>query len=281
MPGIPELRGTHRYGFTFLSVMGTFVLLSAGGNSVAVRLCAVALQTLTLVLVFYTGGITRYVRHVVLGILLAGVLVVGLSFLGSTDLAKGMAGIVNATFVVTAIGGIVLGLRRQTTVDLKTIMGALSIYLLIGLFFAWSYSAMSAFKDGAFFAGGQTDTIAHLPVFSYSHADDIRLHRLRRERTSSDFFGFLPPLLGKSTWSDDRRHGNLSRLCYSPRGPCQSEGAGRTSCRAPGKARAAFAKIINRRYYTASRPAPFLPGAHALTSDYRAPRRSFRVFARP
>ena len=217
----PELRGTHRYGFTFLSVMGTFVLLSAGGNSVAVRLCAVALQTLTLVLVFYTGGITRYVRHVVLGILLAGVLVVGLSFLGSTDLAKGMAGIVNATFVVTAIGGIVLGLRRQTTVDLKTIMGALSIYLLIGLFFAWSYSAMSAFKDGAFFAGGQTDTIAHFLYFSYitqttvgCYGDFVASGNLgRTSRSSGASRADLP--------GDDRRRGRLAaRLLQAP-DPCR------------------------------------------------------------
>ena len=197
MPGIPELRGTHRYGFAFLSVMGTFVLLSAGGNSVAVRLCAVALQTLTLVLVFYTGGITRYVRHVVLGILLAGVLVVGLSFLGSTDVTKGIAGIVNATFVVTAIGGILLGLRRQTTVDVKTVMGALSIYLLIGLFFAWSYSAMSAFKDGAFFAGGQTDTIAHFLYFSYITQTTVGYGDFVASGNLGRTFSVLQALLGQ------------------------------------------------------------------------------------
>ena len=167
MPGIPDIRGSHRYGFVFLTVLGTFVLLSAGGNSIGVRLGAVALQTLTLILVFYTGGVAKDVRRLVLAILLTGGLVVGLSFLGSTDVTKGTAGIVNAVFVLTAVVGILLGLLRQSTIDVKTVMGALSIYLLIGLFFAWSYSAISALGNESFFAAGQTDTIAHFLYFSY------------------------------------------------------------------------------------------------------------------
>ena len=167
MPGIPEIRGSHRYGFVFLTVLGTFVLLSAGGDSIGVRIGAVALQTLTLILVFYTGGVAKNVRRLVLAILLTGGLVVGLSFLGSTDVTKGTAGIVNAVFVLTAVIGIVRGLRRQSTIDVKTVMGALSIYLLLGLFFAWTYSAISALGNDLFFAAGQTDTIAHFLYFSY------------------------------------------------------------------------------------------------------------------
>ena len=89
----------------------------------------------------------------------------GLSFLGSTDVTKGTAGIVNAVFVLTAVVGILLGLLRQSTIDVKTVSGE-RFRSTCSSVFRVVLPAISLGNE-PFFAAGQTDTIAHFLYFSY------------------------------------------------------------------------------------------------------------------
>jgi Ion channel len=58
-------------------------------------------------------------------------------------------------------------LLRHQRVQRSTILGALCIYLLLGLFFAYLYSALSAI-GGGFFAGQPEASIVDYLYFSYT-----------------------------------------------------------------------------------------------------------------
>ena len=77
----------------------------------------------------------------------------------------------NATVSVLLIAGIpaaiVIGLRDERTVNLQTVFAALSIYLLLGLFFTFLITVVARVSDVAYFAEGTDGTLSERVYFSY------------------------------------------------------------------------------------------------------------------
>ena len=71
--------------------------------------------------------------------------------------------------LLTAVSPVVVGRRllQHPRVEGSTIFGALCIYLLLGLFFAYLYSAIGA-VNGHFFAGRHGATIVDYLYFSFA-----------------------------------------------------------------------------------------------------------------
>ncbi len=65
------------------------------------------------------------------------------------------------------IVGVVRTLRARRAVTVEAVLGVLSVYILLGLFFAYVYATMNR-VGGAFFANGQAATIAHCVYFSFT-----------------------------------------------------------------------------------------------------------------
>jgi voltage-gated potassium channel Kch len=53
---------------------------------------------------------------------------------------------------------IVLGIRDQHGVNVQSVLGALCIYLLIGMFYTFGYGAIAALESGPLFAQGTEGT---------------------------------------------------------------------------------------------------------------------------
>jgi Ion channel len=69
--------------------------------------------------------------------------------------------------VLVAAAGIARGIGAQPVIDRHTIAGAVAIYLIVGLTYAYIYATIAAFGDPQFFAGDREDTIANFLYFSY------------------------------------------------------------------------------------------------------------------
>jgi hypothetical protein len=63
--------------------------------------------------------------------------------------------------------GVLRELRASGQVRLTAVMGVLSLYLLIGMFFAFTYRAIDEL-GGPFFADGKTATTSHCLYFSFT-----------------------------------------------------------------------------------------------------------------
>ena len=76
---------------------------------------------------------------------------------------------------------------ERRIVDIHTVLGAICIYVLIGMIFAFFYGAIGLF-EGTFFVQTKHATPAQFPLLQLRHRDDRRLRRLhgRGEPRSGD-----------------------------------------------------------------------------------------------
>jgi hypothetical protein len=63
--------------------------------------------------------------------------------------------------------GVVRELRATRQVRVQAVMGVLSLYILVGMLFAFVYGAIDHFGDAPFFANGGTATVSHCLYFSF------------------------------------------------------------------------------------------------------------------
>ena len=70
--------------------------------------------------------------------------------------------------LVTAMGSVLRRVVTSDTVTSRTILGALSVYAVLGIVFTWVYGAIDRFEDGTFFGSGVTATGTDFVFFSYT-----------------------------------------------------------------------------------------------------------------
>jgi hypothetical protein len=60
------------------------------------------------------------------------------------------------------------GFRRRRVVTLADVLGALCLYLLVGMFFAFVYAAAGQVGSGGFFTGGVEGTLSKCLYYSFT-----------------------------------------------------------------------------------------------------------------
>jgi hypothetical protein len=149
----PSSGGGDRYGLVLLLIL-TALLLSAavGARPWGIQLVQLVLAG-TLLFTLHTAHAPRHLRR--LARLLVG-LTVGLSLLTHLVLpgrsADGVATVVMILLVVATPPAIAHSLLRRGVIDAATVLGALCVYLLAGLFFALVFGLTALLGLGPFFA---------------------------------------------------------------------------------------------------------------------------------
>jgi hypothetical protein len=64
--------------------------------------------------------------------------------------------------------GVIRNLRSSRAVRVQAVMGVLSLYMLIGMFFAFVYGAIDRFGGDPFFIDGTTATVANCLYYSFT-----------------------------------------------------------------------------------------------------------------
>jgi Ion channel len=119
------------------------------------------------VVALWTSGLGR--AAVLPSVLLAavGVSVAAVQIVSGGDTFSGAAGLLNAVLLV-AVGVVIgIGVFDQRTVNRQSILGAICVYLLIGMPFTFLYDAAAALGSGDFFVHGTDATPALRLYFSY------------------------------------------------------------------------------------------------------------------
>ena len=101
--------------------------------------------------------------------IVVGVVIASVAGKGST--VAGIAAIANGLLIVLAPPAVVIGLLRNLretgTVTATAVAGVLCLYLLLGLFFAFTYIAVQNLGGAPFFANGDAATSARGVYFSF------------------------------------------------------------------------------------------------------------------
>jgi ion channel len=88
------------------------------------------------------------------------------------DIGEGAARAMNAALVTLAPPAVVIAvvrdLRSSGQVRLEAVLGVLSLYMLIGMAFAFTYGAVDRFGDTAFFTDGDLATVSNCLYFSFT-----------------------------------------------------------------------------------------------------------------
>jgi hypothetical protein len=161
-----RLRASHSYGAVLVLVVATFVFIAAAPDSKWAISVLVLLQCATLLVALVTSGLGQDKRP---AIPLAGVAIVAAIsvHVASSDPVGGGVAIVDVLLIAAAIAVVALGVADQGEVNAQSIMGALCIYLLLGMFFTFAYNAVALIGDGPFFTNGTDGTPFERLYFSY------------------------------------------------------------------------------------------------------------------
>jgi succinate dehydrogenase hydrophobic anchor subunit len=164
---VSRLRASHSYGFVL-----ALVLFSMGFTAFApdgsVATCVLTLaQTLILVVALVTSGVLRVSSPPAAALLMLGAAAGVAPFVSATHALTGSLASIDALLVVGAIVAIGRGAIDQGEVNRQSLRAAISVYLLVGMFFVFAYSAFALFGSGPFFAQGFDGTTAQRFYFSF------------------------------------------------------------------------------------------------------------------
>jgi len=159
------LRASRSYAFVLLLVVIAFVFTAAAPDERWATAVLVLIMSVTLLVALWTSREAPIGLRVAIPTLAISVAVAQLVREDQAlDTASGVFGglLVAGTIVV-----IVRGVASHTEVNAQTVLGAISVYVLIGMLFLFAYTVVAVTGDGPFFAQGIDGTIAERLYFSF------------------------------------------------------------------------------------------------------------------
>jgi hypothetical protein len=159
-----------RYGLLLLVSLVSLAVQGILGPSAAQQLLVTGLSGASLVLALRAAEFPSRLVAVAAAVGL-GVLALTAVRVTAGGIGEGATRALNAALV--AVGppavaiGVVRELRSSRQVRIQAVMGVLSLYMLIGMLFAFTYGAIDRFGGDPFFASGAAATVSRCLYFSF------------------------------------------------------------------------------------------------------------------
>ncbi len=160
-------RAEYRFGVVLVLLLVTFMVAASAADGAWEQIVTVLLQGVTLMAALIASDVPRRIRHVALGVVIVSFVV---SFIAIPWNGRGpaeSAGFVSTALVAGAPVAIVWSVTRRKVIDIQTVLAALCVYVLIGMFFAFLYSGIGNASTKPFFAQQATATSADYQYFSF------------------------------------------------------------------------------------------------------------------
>jgi hypothetical protein len=157
----------YRYGVVLLLLLATFIFLASGPTGDWVPLVAVLLQGATLLAAFAASGVGRRLWRLALVVVLAALVSAFVAIFIGGDTLNGALFLVNLLLVGAAPVVIVNSLVRRRVIDLRTVLGAVCVYVLIGMMWSFGFTAVGTVDSEPFFAQQAHATVADYLYFSF------------------------------------------------------------------------------------------------------------------
>ena len=161
-----------RYGLLLLALTASFTVEGIAEGTAA-QAVVTTLLGVTLLLAFWAGGMPRRrlrraaipVAAIVLAVDIALIADQGQVVHGLTRLASGLLVALAPPAIVV---GVLRTLRSERAVTVDVVFGALCLYLLAGMFFAFVYGAIDNLGGNPFFEQGEVATASRYLYFSFT-----------------------------------------------------------------------------------------------------------------
>ena len=157
------------FGTVLVLIGASFVFGATASDAAWTTGVLVVLQGLTLIAALWTSGLARARSWLVFGLAMLAIaigLAVVSSAVGGADLIGGV-GVVSALLSIGVVVVIARSIARSPEVSAQTILGAICIYVSIGIIFVFAYGAVADIGSSPFFAQAGDGTRALRLYFSY------------------------------------------------------------------------------------------------------------------
>jgi hypothetical protein len=157
----------YRYGIVLVLLLTTYVFMASGPTHRFARILTVALQGATLLATLVASRADRRLfRVAVVVVIVAFGSALASTFVSSSTDATGAFFALDVLLVGACPVVIVHALLRRRRVDIHTVLGAICVYVLIGMIFTFIYAAIGEI-EGTFFAQTQHATLPDFLYFSF------------------------------------------------------------------------------------------------------------------
>jgi len=155
----------YQFGWVLLLLAMTFIVMASGPPDEWTRVLTVFLQGLTLLAALLASRVSRRLFRIAAVVALVSLLTALASLVasGSTQPTSAFF-LLNILLVATVPVVIARSLWQRKVIDVRTVLGAVCIYVLLGMMFAFIYAAIDGLGTGSFFV--QTSH-ANTPDFLY------------------------------------------------------------------------------------------------------------------
>jgi hypothetical protein len=155
----------YRFGAVFLLLLLTYVFLAASPPQAWARVLTVVLEGVTLLVTLVAARSGRVLFRIATVVVLfsIGTALASVAVDTSAD-TTGWFFLLNVLLVAAAPVAIAVSLYRRNVVDVHTVMGAICVYLLIGMMYAFVYMSIGLISSEPFFAHSDT---TRLPIYLY------------------------------------------------------------------------------------------------------------------
>ena len=163
--------GSRKYGLVLLIVVANVLFVAISSGDDWSRLVGTALSGATAIAAIRAAGAKagpqRLVRLAVVAAIIGSGLVLAT---GGGSFARGLIALANAGFIIFSPLVIIRGLLNHVLdegVDAQVVAGALAIYMMLGLFFAFVVASVSEFSSTPYFVQHATVTASDEVYFSF------------------------------------------------------------------------------------------------------------------
>jgi hypothetical protein len=160
-----ELRGGHSYAYVLALVVATFLWFAIAPNTSWFRAVVIVLEVATLIVALWTSREGPPAGRWVLASI--GAVAVAAELAAGGHGPEAAMGILSGLLVLATAVVVGRGVVNQGVVNKRSVMGAICIYLLLGMLFVFLYGVVAVLGSGPFFAQGVDGTPALRMYFSF------------------------------------------------------------------------------------------------------------------
>jgi hypothetical protein len=159
-----------RYGLLLITILLSLAVQGIASPGKLQQLVVTALAGATAVLAVRAAGLGPRVVRLAAALT---VVMLALSIIRAAGGGIGEGAVRAMNALVVALGppavaiGVARDLRATGRVRVEAVLGVLSLYMLIGMLFAFTYGAIDQLGGDPFFANGQDATVSHCLYFSF------------------------------------------------------------------------------------------------------------------
>ncbi len=158
---------SHSYGYVLLLIAVSFLFAATAPDAAWATSTLVLIQSACLVTALWTSGLSSAGSRTNAAFLIFAVVLAAAGLVWNGNALSGVLGIVLGVLTIAIIVVIALSVVEKGEVNQQSIIGAVCVYLLLGMLFVFVYGAVAALGHGAFFAQGTDGTRSLRLYFSF------------------------------------------------------------------------------------------------------------------